>query len=167
MQIELFQNNYSELNKNDVVFTPEHIAKWIIEQFDLYGTILDPCMGEGSFYNNYPSELKKEWCEITKGKDFYEFTKKVDWVITNPPYSDFNRFFAHCAKLADNIVLLVPVAKIFKSWGTLNSVKQYGLPKSIYFIPASRCGFAFGFPCGVFHFVRNFNGLSKIEFAPE
>ena len=70
---------------NDIVMTPSRFAKEIIDYFNPSGLILEPCRGDGGFYNNF---LKpKEWCEITEGKDFFDFNEKVDWIITNPPYS--------------------------------------------------------------------------------
>jgi len=108
-----------------------------------------------------------DWCEITKGRDFYDYKEKVDWVFTNPPYSDFNHFLEHSFELAQNVMLLVPVAKVFKSWGTMLTIKRYGGIKSIWFIPASRCGFPFGFPCGAFHFKRGYQGDMSISYAEE
>jgi len=114
--------------------------------------ILDPCRGGGSFYDNLPSP--KDWCEIDEGKDFYDYTSKVDWIISNPPYSHFDEWLDHSFALSDNVVYLVPIAKVWKSWGTMMVIKKYGGIKKVLFIPASRCGFPFGFPCGAVHLVR-------------
>lgn len=37
-------------NPNDVVFTPDWLAKEIIEHFAPVGVCLDPCKGDGAFY---------------------------------------------------------------------------------------------------------------------
>ncbi len=156
---------YKGLNPNDVVFTPDHIAKRLVEMFKPNGKILEPCSGEGAFLRYLPPDT--DWCEITKGRDFFDYHQEVDWIFTNPPYSDFNRFMDHSFELADNVMFLVPVAKIFKSWGTIMRVKHYGGIKSVWLIPASRCGFPFGFPCGAFHFKRNYKGSTEITYAEE
>lgn len=155
---------YQGMNVNDVVFTPSNIAKLIVDMFKPQGKILEPCKGEGAFMEYLPKETF--WCEITEGKDFFNFNEKVDWIVTNPPYSNFNEFMEHSFELADNVVFLVPLGKVFKSWGTITKIQKYGGIKKIYIIPSRRCGFAFGFPCGVFHFVRNYQGLTEIKYAP-
>ena len=165
-QNELFAENprekYKSLNPNDIVFTPENIAKHIIEWANHSGTCLDPCMGEGAFYNNLPEP--KHWCEITKGRDYYDYNEKVDWIIINPPYSQFDKFLDHSFKLADNIVLLVPIAKVFKSWGTIMKIKQYGGIVKMLFMPASMCGFPFGFSVMAVHIQKNYKKQTQIQY---
>lgn len=167
-QTQLFDNprdKYSDLNINDVVFTPIKIAKEIIDIFMPDGKCLEPCMGEGAFFNLLPKG--SDWCEITKGKDFYDYNEKVDWIVTNPPYSDFDKFLSHSFELAENVVFLVPVAKVFKSWGTMMQIKKYGGITKVWFVPSSRCGFPFGFPAGAFHFKKGYNGDTTIMWARE
>jgi hypothetical protein len=44
--------------------------------------------GENSLYNQVPN-LKKEWCEITRGKDIFDYdfeNSKVTCIYTNPPF---------------------------------------------------------------------------------
>ncbi len=147
---------YAHLNKNDVVFTPDHIAEKIVKLYNPSGIILEPCKGEGAFLKYLPADTK--WCEIVDGVNFYDFNEKVDWIITNPPYSDFDRFLDHSFELADEVVLLVPIAKIFKSMGTLKKIRKFGWIKKVWLVGASKCGFPFGFPCGAFHFSKNYRG---------
>ena len=153
---------YKDLNPNDVVFTPDHMAKKIVSLYKLSGKILEPCSGEGVFLKYLPKDT--EWCEITKGRDFFEFKDKVDWIVTNPPYSNFDRFLDHAFELSNNVVFLVPVAKILKSWGTIIKIKKYGGIVSIWLVPASKCGFPFGFPAGSFHFKKGYKGLTKFDY---
>lgn len=70
-------------------FTPRQTAQQLIKDitFNENDFTLEPCMGDGSFYNIIP--YTKDWCEIDKGRDIFTydfgdttFTK----VITNPPY---------------------------------------------------------------------------------
>lgn len=110
---------------------------------------MEPCKGEGAFLNYLPEN--SDWCEIVDGRNFYDYNEKVDWLVTNPMYSDFNRFLEHSFELSENIVLLVPVAKMFKSMGTLKQIFEYGGFVSIHALPASKAGFPFGFPCAVYY----------------
>ena len=50
--------------------------------------VLEPALGSGSFYNNFPINTTNIWCEINKGVDFLEWSgeDKVDYTISNPPY---------------------------------------------------------------------------------
>lgn len=155
------EGRYAHSNPNDVVFTPEPLAKLICAMLPIAGKVLEPCKGEGAFLKYLPEGT--DWCEIVDGRNFFDYDKQVDWIVTNPPYSDFNRFLDHAFRLADNIVLLVPVAKMFKSMGTLKKVFAYGGFVSIHVLPASRAGFPFGFPCGVYYLKRGYVGDTDIR----
>tara|TARA_R110001599_G_scaffold65002_1_gene183284 strand:- start:2295 stop:2843 length:549 start_codon:yes stop_codon:yes gene_type:complete len=88
---------------NDKFYTPELLSKEIISLFDFKDNqiILDPCKGNGSFYNNYPDNTINEWCEIDDDKDFLKYNKRVDYVISNPPYSILNKFIDKCIEICD------------------------------------------------------------------
>lgn len=132
---------------NDKVYTPQEIAKQLIGLLPIKDTdrVLEPCMGEGSFYHNLPGI--KDWCEIDRGRDFFEYNAKVNWIVTNPPYSIFDQFVKHCFELSDNVCLLVPLSKIVSSLGRIKQYKEYGWINRMWILSASRCGFPFGFPC--------------------
>ena len=97
----------------DIVMTPEYLAKEIIKHFNPVGKILDPSRGTGAFYDNYPtlhdSLCTKDWCELGEGRDFLLYQKKVDWIITNPPWSMMQQFLEHGMEVADNIVYLTTI----------------------------------------------------------
>jgi hypothetical protein len=157
---------YEELVKNDDVQTPEHIAKKIISLFDIGdGRILDPFRGDGAFYDNFPKKyyLSRLWCEIKEGADFFDFTAHVDWIISNPPYSIFDKVLDHSFKIADNIVYLIPLSKVVSSMGRIRKVCEYGGVPFIYILSASKCNFPFGFPACAIHFKRGYKGETKIE----
>jgi len=162
---ELISGKYAHVNAFDVVFTPRDLARQIISLFPISGSILEPCKGEGAFLEWLPEDT--EWCEITEGRNYYDFDKNVDWIVTNPPYSDFNRFLTHSFRLSENVVLLVPVAKIFKSMGTVKIIMNYGGIVCMYLLPASKAGFPFGFPCMVVHLKRGYSGSTEIKMMPE
>jgi len=155
------EGRYAHINKNDVVFTPDWLAKQICEMFPIKGRVLEPCKGEGVFLKYLPDNT--EWCEIADGKNFYDYHKKVDWLVTNPPYSDYDRFLDHSFELADNIILLVPIAKMMKSMGTLKKIFSYGGIVSCHFLGGGQAGFPFGFPVGIYHLQRNYTSQTTFN----
>ena len=155
------EGRYAHVNPNDVVFTPDWLAKEICSMFPIDGKVLEPCKGEGVFLKYLPSNT--DWCEIVDGKNYYDYNEQVDWIVTNPPYSDFNRFLEHSFALAENIVLLVPVAKMFKSMGTMRAILSYGGFVEIHVLPAGKAGFPFGFPAAIYYLQRSYKGATIIK----
>lgn len=147
----------------DKVYTPEPIAKLIISKFALAGKVLDPFKGKGAFYNNLPDTVEKDWCEIDDGRDFFEYSEHVDWIISNPPYSIYDDVMAHSFEIADNVVYLVPLSKVVSSLGRIKKLYDFGGVPYIYIIGASRCGFPFGFPACAIHIQKGYKGDTKIE----
>lgn len=92
-----------EKNERDKIYTPSALAKVLISMVPLKGgdTVLDPCKGKGSFFDNYPSNVFSNWCEVDQGRDFLEFQGKVDWIITNPPYSRLKEFWTKTLEVCE------------------------------------------------------------------
>lgn len=95
--------------EKDLVMTPTSLAIDIINHYKPTGKILDPCRGEGAFYLNYPSQTEKDWCELGEGRDFAEYSGKVDWIITNPPWSKMREFIKKGMSVSDNVVYLTTI----------------------------------------------------------
>lgn len=100
--------------ENDIVMTPPALAAAIVKHFAPSGIALDPCRGDGSFYNALQMAETDEvrWCELRDGKDFLsEFFQKgeVDWIITNPPWSKFVAFLSQAMRAADEVVFLATI----------------------------------------------------------
>lgn len=152
-------------DKNDKIYTPLPIAKQIIELFNFNDDdlLLDPFLGKGAFYNQYPDFVRKEWCEIDKGRDFFDYTDNVDWIISNPPYSILDEVLEHSFEIADNVVYLVPLSKIFTSLKRIRGILNYGNIKEIHILSASKCGFPFGFPACAIWFQKRYKGDTKIK----
>jgi hypothetical protein len=150
------------MNPNDIVMTPVEVAKDIINFFKPSGTILDPCRGQGAFYDNLPGD--KIWCELSEGVDFFKFNQKVDWIISNPPYSVFDKWLVHSLLLADNIVYLIPVNKVMSSLVKLKQIYEFGGIRHIRYYGTGRfIGFPFGFPVGAVHMQRGYKGSIEVS----
>jgi len=149
------------VNPKDIVYTQSLVSKGIIDHLKPSGVCLDPCKGDGSFYNHFPEG--KLYCEIEEGKDFFDFTDKVDWVIGNPPYSIFEAFLKHSFEISDNVSFLVPTNKIWQRQIIMNRITQWGGVKSmIIYGSGSLIGFPFGFSVGNFHFEKGYKGKTEI-----
>lgn len=141
----------------DSVMTPLEVAARVVQEFPLGGLCLEPCRGTGNIYKALPEP--KDWCEIAEGRDFFDYEGKAEWIVTNPPYSIYDKFLAHCFDVATNVVLLVPIAKAFKSMRIERLVDSYGGLRRIVLLGSGQsCGFAFGFPVGLLHYERGYKG---------
>ena len=98
---------------NDILYTPVPVAMKLIEMTDIKETdkVLDPCKGEGAFFDHLPN-CEKDYCEIIEGKDFFDYDKGVDVIICNPPFSIYTRWI-------NKIIYLSP-KKIAFVMGSLN-----------------------------------------------
>src|SRR5687768_12839809 len=102
IQAELFERFVPPA---DVVYTPDQVSKHIIDYLKPEGICLDPCRGDGAFYKFLPDG--SDYCEIAEGKDFFDYNKQTDWIIGNPPYSNFKDFLQHSFDISDNVSFLV------------------------------------------------------------
>ena len=149
-----------KVTPNDIVMTKDTSAKFIVDYFKPTGKILEPCRGTGSFYNLFQGD--KDWCEIKEGKDFLNYDKKVDWIITNPPFSIFDKFLLKAFEVADNIVFFCPLIKTFKGKKLDMEIRKYGDVKEIVHMGGgNKHGFPFGFSTGCIYYKRNYKGDIK------
>lgn len=138
----------------DVVFTPRWLSQAIVTHFQPSGPCLDPCAGDGAFYDFLPQD-SREWCEITRGRDFYKWSRPVSWVIGNPPYSHLLSWIRHSFAVADNVAYLVPLHRVMASGSFLEDVSAWGGIKEIYYIgTGTTAGFPFGHALAVVHYQR-------------
>jgi len=135
--------------------TPIDICQHIVEHFNPTGTILEPCCGIGNFLKVMPTA---DWCEITKGKDFFKVKGYWDWIITNPPYSIYRPFFNKAMEVTDNIVFLQLVnATFYKARLRDMRAKYFGI-KEIWCIDTPKEFPQFGFQMGCVHYKKNWVG---------
>lgn len=95
---------------NDKFYTPLSLVKIHLSKFkDISDSsiILEPFYGKGAYYNEiekmFPTCILK-YTEIDLGLDFFEFTEKVDYIISNPPYSMIDKVLAHSVMLKPKII---------------------------------------------------------------
>jgi hypothetical protein len=87
---------------NDKFYTPEALAIECISMCDIEDSeeILDSARGKGSFYNNFPKNNKRAWCEIEDGRCFFEEKNCYHWIITNSPYSILDAWIEKTCELS-------------------------------------------------------------------
>ena len=112
-------------NPNDIVYTPLPVAMDMINicKINKNMKVLDPCKGGGVFYDNLP-ECKKDYCEITEGKDFFDYNEKVDLIIGNPPYSLWNKWIEKTCELTDKFCYIMSNYNLTPP--RLNKIKELG-----------------------------------------
>jgi hypothetical protein len=84
---------------NDVFYTPINLVKlhlnFVKEYLGENDIIYDPFFGSGNYFNTYAEVFDKnntfEYSEIEMGKDFFEYDKNVNMIVSNPPYSIIDR----------------------------------------------------------------------------
>lgn len=152
--------------EKDIVMTPEWLAKEIIEHFNPSGILLDPCRGEGAFYDNFPGD-SNEWCELGEGVDFLTYNKKVDWIITNPPWSKMQQFLFQGMKISNNIVYLTTINH-YTTKKRIRDMRENNFAiKEIYCVPTPKNPWPqLGFQLGAIHTQRGYSGEITMSYSP-
>jgi len=145
---------------NDLIMTPEPLARRIIDYFQPSGIVLEPCRGSGNFYNYMPPNSL--WCEITEGKDFMQFRQQVDWIITNPPWSKMRQFLQHSMLLADNIVFLMTINHLWTRARIRDIYSNYFGIVEIIMIDTPEEFPQLGFQLGIVHLKGGYEGDIKL-----
>lgn len=141
---------------NDVVMTPEYLAQALVKHFNPSGKILEPCSGTGNFLKYLPKDSL--WCEISKGKDFFTFNEKVDWIFTNPPWSKMRLFLNHSMTLADDICFLITLNHLCTS-ARIRDIKNAGFGiKEFALIDLPKEFPHVGFQLAMVHIKRGYTG---------
>jgi len=147
--------------RNDCIQTPIETAKLLVSHFNPEGRILEPCCGNGAFLKVLPKETL--WCEVDKGRDFFEFIEKVDWIITNPPFSKIRKFTNHAMDLSENIVFLTTINHLWLK-ARIRDIEKKGFGiKEIVIIETPRTFPASGFQVGAYHLMKGYRGDIKFE----
>lgn len=92
---------------NDQVMTPEPLARALCAAIRPSGTILEPCAGDGAFVAALRPYGEVLTCEADT--DFLAYQSRVEWIVTNPPWSQFAPFLRQAMTVADHVAFLVTV----------------------------------------------------------
>ena len=143
---------------DDIVMTPPSLAQSLVNYFNPQGKGLQPCKGTGNIFKYLKNA---DYCEIQQGKDFFEYNKKVDYIFTNPPWSQIRKFLIHSMEIADNVYFLITINHLWTK-ARLKDIKLYhfGIREIVTFdtpesFPQS------GFQVGMVHLQKNYQGGIK------
>lgn len=155
-------------NPSDKVYTPANIAREVLDIFLPMvgdGAVIEPFRGGGAFHDLLPDG--SAWCEIDNGVDFMEHNGVYDWLITNPPYSTFKAMLPKMLDTAENVVLVIPMNKLFSSMPRLMDIQRAGANiKRIHYLGSGRqLKFPFGFPVGAVHIKRGYSGPVEVTYS--
>lgn len=147
----------------DLVWTPDSLAAQIVEHFQPSGKILEPCKGGGAFTRAMPG---CEWCEISLGSDFLAVEGKWDWIVTNPPWSQFRAFLRKSMEVADNVVFL----SLLNAWFMRARVRDmrsagFGLVEVLMVETPPKPWPQTGFQLAAVHAKRGHKGATIFNFA--
>lgn len=100
----------------DAYNTPSWCTELIMDELVVLpnSSVLEPCMGAGEIWNVLKwhfDEGMMDWCEVKAGKDFLDCTVvgRIDFIITNPPFSLAQEFIEKSLQMANCVVMLLPL----------------------------------------------------------
>jgi hypothetical protein len=150
------------LDRKDVVYTPDHIARDMVDFFKPTGRILEPAAGEGAILKYLPGA---DWCEIEKGRDFYTCSEHYDWIVGNPPYSVFANWLRYSFERADNIVYLIPTNRSFISDQLIRDLRVWGGIRHIRSYAANNFpGWESKWPTSATYYQKGYRGPMEVSF---
>jgi len=134
MNSNISHNIKKRIKANDVFITPLEVAKQQIQLHNINDNDLwlDPCRNnkEGSYFNNFPQNVKKDWCEILEGKDFFEYDRDIDIICGNPPYSLMDKWIKKTLQLnPKEFSLLIGIGNLTTRRIEIIENAGYGLSK--------------------------------------
>ena len=146
----------------DLVMTPDWLALDILNNFSISGRYLDPSRGNGAFFNQVNLD-DKDWCELSEGKDFLDYTQQVDWIVTNPPWSKMRNFLKKGMEVSENVVYLTTINH-YTTKRRMLDMREMGFGvKEIFCVPTpSKPWPALGFQLGAIHLQKGYLGNIEI-----
>ena len=153
---------------NDEVYTPYTLADNIVKHFQsqITGKVLEPCEGVGVGSGAFTKAFAKYditdtiALEIRKGLDFFEFNEKVNWIITNPPWSLARKFMKHSFELSENVVLLITLNHVIGLRARLLDMEKagFGIKEILLCDTPVKPWPQSGFQLGIIHFKKGYSG---------
>lgn len=99
---------------SDKFWTPKSLVKIHLEAVIPHvrpdDLILEPARGRGAYYDYFELAFptsRYDWCEITDGKDFFEYQTRPDVIVTNPPFSILKQFIQKMILLKPRVISLL------------------------------------------------------------
>lgn len=150
-----FQPNRN-YRSNDDIQTPPSLAKALVAELSPKGAVLEPCAGDGAFLRALPADAL--WCEIKRGADFLTWDRKVDWVITNPPWSQIRAFLRKSFEVADHVAFLMTINHAWTR-ARLRDARNAGFElRKIILVETPQSFPQSGFQLGMVVYERNWRG---------
>lgn len=107
------QGDNGDREENDFYPTPERATEELLKRIEVSGTVWECACGDGAISELLPKDtISTDLIDRGYGEpniDFLKTTKKVDWIITNPPYSLATEFVKHALDCADNVAFLCKI----------------------------------------------------------
>ena len=112
-------------------------------------------------FNLPPSPLSPSsvsWCELKRDRDFFAWREPVDWIITNPPWSQLRAFLQHAMRISDHVVFLVTINHIWTR-ARIRDIRHAGFGlREIVMVDMPRSFPQLGFQLGAVHLERGWGG---------
>jgi hypothetical protein len=145
-----------DYRSNDDIPTPPALAQALVKALSPRGLILEPCAGTGSFLAALPAGSL--WCEIKQGRDFLSWQGRVDWIITNPPWSQIRTFLQKSFAVADHVAFLMTINHAWTR-ARLRDMRQAGFGLREFILVETPHSFPpTGFQLGLVVYARHWSG---------
>lgn len=156
---------------NDVVYTPPALAFALAQVLPYKSTdiILDPSCGQGVFADSIDQKILELDIARSPKEDFFLFNDKVDWIITNPPWSEYRNFSKHAYEISDNVAYLVTINHDLATKARLRDMREanFGIKKIFLFDTPKAKEFPkwpqSGFQLGCVWKQKNYKGKFKFK----
>tara|TARA_R110000764_G_scaffold82616_1_gene163022 strand:- start:52 stop:645 length:594 start_codon:yes stop_codon:yes gene_type:complete len=122
MTSKVMNSIQSRENPNDKIYTPPKVVDIMLKfcGYEEGELVLEPARGLGAIFDKLKEP--KDYCEIDQDKDFFDYNKKTEWIITNPPYSLIDKFLKHTYTLCEKFCFIIGCYSLTpKRMETMNS----------------------------------------------
>ena len=99
-------------------YTKEEMVKDLLKliKFNEDDIVLDAGSGLNKVWHKNINVKNKYECELEEGNDFYDWYKKVDWVVGNPPYSHAKDFLLKASEISNKGIAFLVNNQCFNSF---------------------------------------------------
>jgi len=111
-------------------YTGEELVKYCLSFLDFNKSdfVLDAGAGKNMVWFKNLTVENKDWCELELGKDFFDYSQEVDWIVGNPPYKECWEFWQKSFQIARKGVGFLISINMFNKFTPkrLEEIKQQG-----------------------------------------